>query len=82
MTNRHDQDRRSVSDKPASGQKQHEQAGGSGKQHGSFPHETGGWGQSEEALIRDDGHIESQPGGQRDDLMDRANQRKPRSTGV
>lgn len=82
MTNRHDQDRRSVSDKPASGQKQHEQAGGSGKQQGGFPHETGGWGQSEEALIRDDGHIESQPGGQRDDLMDRANQRKPRSTGV
>jgi len=82
MINRHDQDRRRGSDKPGSGQKQHEQAGAGGRQQSGFPHETGGWGQSEEALIRDDSSIESQPGGQRDDLMDRANQRKPRSTDV
>ncbi|MGU9982238.1 hypothetical protein ACJ4V0_19570 [Phreatobacter sp. HK31-P] len=70
-------------DMPGPAPKQQEQAAGDGKRQGGLPHEVGGRGQAEQQQSRDDdAYIESQPGGQRDDLMDKANQRNPRSTDI
>jgi len=78
MTNRFD-DRHTNKARPAADRVQQDQSGGTGRQQGGFPHEDGGWGQAEQDLIRDD-DVQSQPGGHRDELMDKANQRKPRGT--
>ncbi len=67
---------------PHSDPKQGELARGARKQQGGFPHKDGGSRRSEKELIRADAYVESQPGGQRDDLMDKANQRRRRSTAV
>lgn len=83
MNNRSNEPGRHGQQTPRPGQKQQEQGGHSGRQQGGFPHEDGGWGQQpEEEKIRDDGFTESQPGGERDDLMDKQNQRQPRTTGI
>ncbi|MFN6952951.1 MAG: hypothetical protein ACK4NE_10225 [Albidovulum sp.] len=69
-------------DMPGPDPKQREQVAGDGRQQGGLPHEVGRRSQAAQQQSRDDAYIESQPGGQRDDLMDKANQRNPRSTDI